>query len=119
MEWLRLGLSSPSHILAYFSSPLGVPFGVKMPLAWLGVLDIESDLLRVNAGEASEGLVAEVFDCLAKEDAVGDSYVARVWRLRIGFSLGLGAACFSLTGRGETKVWEEVVAAWGGFGSEG
>ena len=90
-----------------------------MPLAWLVVLDVESVLLRVIDGEASEGLVAEVFDCLAKEDAVGDSYVARVWRLRIGFSLGLGAACFSLTGRGETKVWDEVVAAWGGFGSEG
>ena len=85
----------------------------------LATEDVESDLPRVVTGEASEGLVAEVFNCLAKEDVVGDSYVARVWRLRIGFSLGLGAACFSLTGRGETKVWEEVVAAWGGFGSEG
>ena len=90
-----------------------------MPMAWLVVLDVDSVLLRVIDGEASEGLVAKVLDFLAKEDAVGDSYVARVWRLRIGFSLGLGAACFSLTGRGETKVWEEVVAAWGGFGSEG
>ena len=90
-----------------------------MPLAWLVVLDVESVLLRVNTGEASEGLVAEVFDCLAKEDVVGDSYEARVLRLRIGFSLALGVACLSLTGRGETKVWEEAVAAWGGFGSEG
>ena len=90
-----------------------------MPLAWLVVLDAESVLLRVTDGEASEGLVAEVFDFLAKEDAVGESYVARVWRLRTGFTLGLGMACFSLTGRGETKVWEEAVAACGGFGSEG
>ena len=44
-----------------------------MPLAWLVVLDVESVLLRVTDGEASEGLVAEVFDRLAKEDAVGDS----------------------------------------------
>ena len=55
-------------------------------------------MLGATFGEASEGLVAEVFNCFAKEDAVGDSYVARVWRLRIGFSLGLGVACFSLTG---------------------
>ena len=47
-----------------------------MPLAWLVVLDAESVLLRVIDGEASEGLVAEVFEvfaCLAMEDAVGDS----------------------------------------------
>ena len=87
-------------------------------LAWLVALAVESDLLRVCNGEASEGLVAETLD-LAREDVVGDSYVARVLRLSIGFSLGLGVACFSLTGRGETRVWEEAVAAWGGFGSEG
>ena len=80
--------------------------------------EFESDLPRVTTDEASEGLVAETLD-LAKEDVVGDSYVARVLRLSIGFSLGLGVACFSLTGWGETKVWEEVVAACGGLGSEG
>ena len=33
---------------------------------------MESDLLRVSEGEASEGLVEEVFECLAEEDMVGD-----------------------------------------------
>ena len=36
------------------------------------VLAVESDLLRVNDGEASEGLVAEALDFLAEEDTVGD-----------------------------------------------
>ena len=46
--------------------------GVLIALAWLVVLEMESDLLRVSEGEASEGLVEEVFECLAEEDMVGD-----------------------------------------------
>ena len=48
---------------------------------------------------------------------VGD--IPRLSRLKTGFSLGMGAASLSLTGRGATKVWEEVAVAYGGFGSEG